>query len=318
MPRPHLTLDPAGLCPPTERALIGVSGGRDSVALLHALWREGFQQLVVCHWDHAWREESAADAAFVSRFAQALGYPSVAGRADGTAAAKEAIGRAQRLDFFARTARDRRCSSIYLAHHADDQVETFLLHLLRGAGSGGLGAMAPRTSQRMGETELILLRPLLGTWRREIDAYLVAEGLEHREDPSNADPQYTRNRYRHHLLPLLEQSCGHDLRQVLWRTAEILAAEDEYLTQLPEVQPAGDRLAVARVRALPLALQRRLVRHWLLRAGVLEPSFAEVESVRLLAKNRFPAKVNLSGDRHARRREGCIFLETAPSPRRPA
>jgi tRNA(Ile)-lysidine synthetase-like protein len=310
MRQTRLTLDPEGLCPAEERALIGVSGGRDSVALLHALWQRGHKHLVVCHWDHAWRPESATDAAFVVRLAAALGYPAVVERA-ASAVPREAAGRAQRLEFFARVAAQHSCGSIYLAHHADDQVETFLLHLLRGAGAHGLGGMATRSPHRVGDRELVLLRPLLGTWRKEIDAYLSAEGLEALDDPSNHDPRYARNRLRHELLPGMEEACGHDPRPMLWRAAQILAAEDAHLSALPEVQAPEGPLRVADLRALSPALQRRLARSWLLRAGIEEPSFTEVESVRGLVAHRFPAKVNLQGARHVRRRAGWLYLDPA-------
>jgi tRNA(Ile)-lysidine synthase len=308
--QPRLTLDPAGLLPPEETALIGVSGGRDSVALLHALWRRGHQHLVVCHWDHGWRSESAADAAFVARLAGALNIPSAIERS-AAPAPQEAAGRAERLAFFARMAEQHACSSVYLAHHADDQVETFLLHLLRGAGAHGLGGMTARSPHRVGESALLLLRPLLGTWRREIDAYVEAEGLETLDDPCNTDPRFARNRLRHALLPAMEQSCGHDPRPMLWRTAQILAAEDAHLAGLPEVQAPDGPLRVTDLRALAQALQRRLVRGWLLRSGVPEPTFAEVESVRGLVMARFPAKVNLQGDRHVHRRAGWLSLDPA-------
>lgn len=307
---PRLTLDPSGLLSPQESALIGVSGGRDSVALLHTLWRLGHQNLIVCHWDHAWRSESAEDAAFVARMAAALNLPSVIERSP-SPTPREAAGRAQRLAFFARTAAKHACSAVYLAHHADDQVETFLLHLLRGAGAHGLGGMTARSPHRVGKSDLLLLRPLLGAWRREIDSYVEAEGLQALDDPSNTDPRFARNRLRHDLLPAMEQACGHDPRPMLWRTAQILAAENDYLGSLPETQSPDGPLRVSDLRALPQALQRRLVRNWLLRAGVAEPTFAEVESIRGLVMARFPAKVNLQGDRHVRRRAGFLHLDPA-------
>src|SRR5205085_944801 len=97
---------------------------------------------------------------------------------------------------------------LYLAHHADDQAETVLFHLLRGSGSAGLGGMRPCSLRG----SLTIHRPLLGTWREEIDAYVTAHALRHCDDPSNADLQHTRNRMRHEMIPFLEKTLGRNVR----------------------------------------------------------------------------------------------------------
>ncbi|MEQ1851725.1 MAG: tRNA lysidine(34) synthetase TilS [Chthoniobacteraceae bacterium] len=296
-----------------EPQLVGVSGGRDSIALLHWMHANGFRKTIACHLDHRLRPESDDDAAFVRQFAADLGLDCVLGSADVRALAKhgklsiETAARESRYDFFARTAHGRNCRRLFLAHHADDQVETFLHNLLRGAGPGGLGGMGAVSTREIPGEELIVARPLLEIWRDEIDAYIAAHRLPFREDASNADPAFTRNRLRHSVLPGLSKAMGRDVRPVLLRTAEMLRAEDEFLAAQPELRGAPDALPVATLRSLPLALQRRLILTWLRRHGVASCGFAEVEGVRSLLGTR-PAKINLPGGLCARRREKRIFI----------
>lgn len=297
---------------PPQRALFGLSGGRDSVALLHALFHAGHRELLVCHLDHALRCESGDDARFAASFAAQLGLEVIVAREEVGSRARqqrlslETAARDARYEFFARIARERECPRLFLAHHADDQVETFLFNLLRGAGSGGLGGMRAESRREIAGLELIILRPWLGIWREEIDAYLAQHALSFREDSSNTDLQFARNRLRHEVLPLLERSFARNVRQSIWRTAEMLRAEDELLRgQTPTF---ADELEVAPVRALPEALQRRLLHGWLHARGVRELGFEHVESVRaMLSGGR--AKVNLAAGWHARRRAGRLFIE---------
>ena len=298
-------------CPLLEEpALIGVSGGRDSVALLHLLARRG-QRLIVCHLDHALRSESREDARFVEKLAVRLGCECVVRREKVAARAKrmkcsiEMAAREARYAFFAKVARERKVRRLFLAHHADDQVETFLFNLLRGSGATGLGAMRGESTRG----ELQIVRPLLGVWREEIDRYIARHALEFREDASNADPRHTRNRVRHEIVPLLGSAFGRDVRAALLRSAEILRDEDDYLSARPEMAMANGReLSVSEMRLLPTAIQRRVLLAWLRGCGVAEVGFEEVERVRTLLAGRV-AKVNLPGAKHARRRAGRLFVE---------
>jgi tRNA(Ile)-lysidine synthase len=299
--------------------LIGVSGGRDSVALLQLLVESGWNDLVVCHLDHGLRKESTEDARFVAELAERLGLAHVSKRLNVRALSArnkqslETAAREARYDFFARTARARRCSRLYLAHHADDQVETFLFNLFRGTGAGGLKGMRPVSRRTIGGVALEIIRPLLGVWREEIDAYVRARRLEFREDSSNADPQFTRNRLRNELLPLLERGFGREVRRAVWRAAEILGAEDQLLASLlpSSVNSKSSELEVESLRTLPVALQRRQLYAWLRSRGVARVGYEAVESVRALLTDQRRAKVNLPGGVHARRRAGKLFLESA-------
>ena len=296
--------------PLTGRYLVGVSGGRDSVALLHWLQAHGYRRLIICHLDHGLRGRAArADAEFVRRLAARAALPCEMGSVDlrDCTGSVEAAGRAARLEFFAQVGRKRRCRTIFLGHHADDQVETLLLRLFRGAGRRGLGAM--QEISQVGSLEIV--RPFLGTWRTEIDAFVAEHHLKYREDASNAELAARRNRVRHGIVPDLEKRFGRNLRANLWRAAGVLAEEDALLeTLVPREMADGENLPVRALAALQLPLQRRVILRWLRRHRVAEAGYEEVEAVRrLLAPGLRVAKVNLPNDLHARRRAGVIFLE---------
>lgn len=303
----------------TAKYLVGVSGGRDSVALLHGLVEEGFQRLVVCHLDHDLRGRAAReDARFVRRLAATLGLPVETERADVSALAEseklslETAAREARYHFFSEVARRQRCRTLFLAHQADDQVETFLFNLLRGSGPAGLAAMAAESERSIGGRTLLIIRPMLAIWRKEVDEYLRTRGLKWREDSSNADPAHaTRNRLRAEVLPLLEKTMGREVKPALWRTAEILGEEEAWISGLLAVDGKPPiQLPLEGLADQPVAKQRRMIRGWLLSFKVPRVGYGEVELVRtLLDKSILPAKVNLPGSWHARRRAGVLFLE---------
>ena len=299
---------------PVGPALVGVSGGRDSVALLHWLAAAGTEKLTVCHLDHGLRADSANDAAFVRKLARDLRVECVIAREDVRARAKrtrrslETAGREARYEFFARVSEERGVPRLVLAHHADDQVETFLFNLFRGSGSGGLAAMRPVSLRG----SLEILRPLLGVWREEIDAYIARHALAFREDASNTDPRHTRNRLRHEVVPMLCAAFGRDVRAAIWRAAELCSAEHEFLAGILTPADAAAELDVHAMRELPTAVQRRVIHAWLRANGVREIAFDDVENVRALLDGP-RAKINLSGARHARRRAGRLFLDPPAS-----
>jgi tRNA(Ile)-lysidine synthase len=302
--------------PRQKRYLIGVSGGRDSVALLHWLLECGYRKLIVCHLDHQLRGRSArADAKFVARLAERSGLSMELGVTDVQALAKqtkqstETAARAARYAFFAAVARRRRCRMIFLGHHADDLVETFLINLFRGSGLQGQRSIREISTRMIGPTELTIVRPLLDVWRSEIDDYVEANRLPFREDASNRDAEPLRNRLRHRLIPLLERELGRNIRKTIFRTARIAAEEDALLAEmLPETRT---ELVVKRISQMPVALQRRAVARWLRAHAIADIGFDVVERVRsLLDVSAGPAKVNLSEDRHARRRAGVLFIES--------
>ena len=304
--------------PPSSRYLIGVSGGRDSIALLNLMVDLGYKKLVVCHLNHQLRGASSRDdARFVEKVARNLRLDCEIGSTDVGALAKrsklsiETAARFARLAFFVEVARRRRCSRMFLAHHADDLVETALLNLFRGAGPGGMAAMRKFSIHRIGKTELTILRPLLGVWRSEIDSYVRQNELEFREDSTNAALHSSRNKIRHRILPDIEKQFSRDVRKTIWRAAQIWSEEEAVLDSLvPTETISAANLSVAPLRKMPVALQRRTIHRWLRARKVADVSFDTVENVRsLLEPGAKAAKVNLPRDQHARRRAGKIFLD---------
>ncbi|HEV2805533.1 MAG TPA: tRNA lysidine(34) synthetase TilS [Chthoniobacterales bacterium] len=304
--------------PPTRRYLVGVSGGRDSVALLHSLIDSGFRRLVVCHLDHQLRgRASTADAQFVKRLAAnlkaefELERTNVAELARQTRRSIETAGRMARHQFFARVARRRRCRTIFLGHQADDLVETFLINLFRGSGPAGFGGIRPIARQTVDGLELEVIRPLLGVWRSEIDDYVKARRLDFREDETNETLDALRNRVRRRIIPYIEKQVGRKVRAAIWRAAVIAADEADWLTGLVDAkETTGRELAVKYLRNQPRALQRRAIQRWLQSRDVRDLNFETIERVRaLLDPDARIAKTNLAEGRHARRRAGKLFLE---------
>src|SRR5205807_4758639 len=246
---------------PTRRYFIGVSGGRDSIALLHLLVANGYKNLVVCHLNHQLRGASSrGDARFVEKVARNLRLDCEIGSTDVGALAKrsrlsiETAARFARLAFFVEVARRRSCSRIFLAHHADDLVETALLNLFRGASPGGMAAMRKISVHRIGKTKLTILRPLLGVWRSEINSYIGERHLEFREDATNAVLHSSRNKIRHRILPDIENQFGRDVRKTIWRAAQIWSEEEAVLDSLVPIDlTAVATLSVTTLRKLPAA-----------------------------------------------------------------
>jgi tRNA(Ile)-lysidine synthase len=304
--------------PQNQMYLIGVSGGRDSVTLLHHLVDLGYQQLIVCHLDHQLRgRTSRADARFVERLAARLHCEFEVDRTDVAALARtskqsmETAGRMARYEFFARVARRHRCHTLFLGHHADDLVETFLMNLFRGAGPVGFSGMREITSRLVSGKELKIVRPLLGIWREEIDAYVKAHRIKFREDVTNETLGPVRNRVRRRLIPYIEKQLGRNVRSTIWRAAFIAADEAEWLEGLVDSeQSEAEQLDAALLRAQPRALQRRTIQRWLQSRGVGDLDFDLIERVRaLLDPEATIAKTNLPHGRHVRRRAKKIFVE---------
>ena len=240
-----------GQFPPDEKYLVGVSGGRDSVVLLHQLVDRGYRQLRICHLDHGLRgKQSRTDARFVAKLAQEhsldleLGSVNLRALAAKTKMSIETAGREARYRFFADVARRRRCRTIFLGHHADDLVETFLINLFRGTGTTGLAGMREIVSRHIGRVELKIVRPLLGVWREEIDEYVRAHRIKFREDATNKSLIPLRNRVRRKIIPFLEKQFGRPIRKSVWRAASITAEEEVLLALTNQVLDGRNDLLV--------------------------------------------------------------------------
>ncbi|MBZ0290763.1 MAG: tRNA lysidine(34) synthetase TilS [Anaerolineae bacterium] len=270
------TIQKYHLIPPDSALVLGVSGGADSLALLHILYtlQPTFRyRLHVATLDHGLRGETgAADAEFVRHFAESLGVPVTLGRANVSQLATaqhtgiEAAARNARYDFLATVARKVGAERVAVAHHAGDQAETVLMHLLRGTGLAGLGGMALQ-SPMPEHPEVTLTRPLLWNTRAEIEAYCKAHGLEAREDATNRDTSLLRNNIRLNILPDLERVNPH-LQRVLGQLADIARVEDDFVEEQlgsfcasTAVKTSAGRVFIDRTafRGLHPALQRRLI-----------------------------------------------------------
>jgi tRNA(Ile)-lysidine synthase len=285
-----------GLIQGEKRLLVGVSGGPDSVCLLHILCQlkeELGVSLHVVHLDHMLRgADSAADAGYVSALAQRLGLPTtVAGRdvgayQEGHRLSMEEAARAVRYDFFYEVAEAIGARRIALGHTADDQVETILMHLVRGSGLAGLRGMQPVTLWRSsGGATLVVVRPLLEVARAETEAYCRAHDLAPRTDFSNYALNYTRNRYRYELIPLLE-SYNPNIGAALMRTARAASDDLSFLEEqvslvwdrVVKEQPNGLLLETKAMTSLHPALQRHLLRRAL---GQLQGDLTDIEATHI-------------------------------------
>ena len=214
----------------SSKVILGVSGGPDSLCLLHLLWKLGMP-VVVAHLDHQLRPESAEDAGFVAHFAAELGLPFSLGREDVQALADrgsvsiEEAARTARYSFLFAEAERLGAEAVAVAHTADDQIETILMHLLRGAGLAGLRGMSYRSLPTQWNNRIPLVRPLLGSWRSQVMAYLDSNHLVPLQDSSNQDVRFYRNAIRHRVLPFLEQGQPR-LRERLWQMTKTLS--DDY------------------------------------------------------------------------------------------
>ena len=269
-------------CLELRRVLIAVSGGADSVALLHLL--RGHAQIAVAHLDHGLRSSSSGDAAFVNDLARSLELPYATERVDVQRVATqrgwsvEDAARRVRYGFLTRSAKELGCQAILTAHTLNDNSETVLLQLLRGTARA-TGIPARRSS---------VLRPLLGTTKAELVAYLLERNLTWREDDSNTDQRFTRNWLRHSVLPLLETRFPGAVL-ALHRHAQIANTEDALLEDWASRVPDGFDW-----RLEHQAIQRRLIRRSLEAAGV-RVDFAHLEALRSALNNTRSTRISLPG-----------------------
>jgi len=277
----------------TKPVLVGVSGGPDSLCLLDWMARLGFP-LIAAHLNHRLRPEAAQDAGFVKDFAASHQIPfvhqeiDVAAYADEYQLTIEEAARKVRYRFLFDQAEHYGAQAVAVAHTADDQVETILMHLLRGAGLAGLRGMAYHTLPNPWSQAVPLVRPLLAVWRADVLEYCARYGLAPVFDRSNLDTTFYRNRLRHELIPILER-YNPQVRQRLWRTARSLADDFSALETLveaawqecaPTVLHQALALDRAAILAHPVGVQRHLLRRAIghLRPGLRDIDFDMVEA----------------------------------------
>lgn len=268
---------------PRAGMLVGFSGGPDSTVLLRLLVAEarrrsapldGKEAVVAAHLDHALQPDSAEAARFAAREARSLGVPCIVARRDVRGRARaggrslQEAAREERLDFLAAAARSRGLAAVALGHTLSDQAETLLLRLARGSGTAGLAAMAPARPLPGPGPPLDLLRPLLRVPRSDVEAIVRAEAWPVREDPSNRDLRFARNRLRRGALLRFAEETNPALESALGRAAELLRDDEAWLGEqaaeafrrLASTSPDWVDLPAAGLLELPPALARRVVR----------------------------------------------------------
>ncbi len=310
--------------------VVGFSGGTDSLALAAAFARvrEPGRRIVLAHVDHGLRPDSADHADAANALAATLGLPFRACRIAGEPRSLhpglgvEEAARRERYRLLAAIVRGEGAAALALAHHRDDQAETVLLHVLRGAGTSGAAAMAETVVRPVpwwddpeaGPWPLTIWRPLIAEPRAELAAYVSATGLAPLHDPTNDDPAFRRNLVRHEVLPALEQVWP-GAAAALSRHAALAAEDDALLSGmaaavLAEARVHGGLLA-ARVSGEPPAIARRVIRAWLVdNAPGLEISAERTDAVfGLLDPGRGGRRIDVGQGWTAIGRSGMIRLE---------
>lgn len=300
-----------------KRHLIGVSGGLDSMALLHLLKEEGFTNLVVCHLDHGLRgKESTGDARFVEMVAGGMGFGMELGKVDvrelmaESGESLETAARRARHDFFGECGKRNRCGRLLLAHHADDQAETVLWNLMRG--SHGCRGMRVVSRMKMGGRQMEVMRPLIGMRKAELREWMASRKFKWREDASNGECDVVRNRIRNEVLPLLDEIAGRDVAPMLARAAQVDEGFREMASwavgKADAVDPQG-RLHLGAFRSLPAALQAEVMAAFLANRAISGISAELIGRCVKLADPAGPPCLNLVGGKRLRRRAGRIFVD---------
>jgi len=275
-----------------QKILVAVSGGADSVVLLHvlnSLAKKNRWEISVAHFNHQLRgRASDADEKFVRQAANNLRLPFFSERGEVARYSRqskisvEMAARKLRHEFFARVAREQKIPLVALAHHADDQVELFFLRLLRGAGGEGLAGMKWRSPSPADKT-ITLVRPLLGFTKAELLKFARKNKIRFRDDATNCSTDFLRNRIRNELLPLLRKNYQPGLAKTVLRLMEITGAESEFVGETAcrweHRHPAGTALPGSGFDKLPVAVQRKVLQRQLADAGVVS-DFELIEQLR--------------------------------------
>ena len=256
----------------SDPVIVGVSGGVDSLCLLDVLVKTGFQ-VVVAHFNHSIRPEAKDEAFFVHRIGTSLGVPVVQGEgsvpehANKNHISLEESARRLRYRFLFNTGMTLEAQAVAVAHNADDQVETILMHLLRGTGLNGLIGMSYHSLPNPWSDSIPLVRPFLHVWREDIEIYAKEHKLEPVEDRTNLDRRYLRNQIRHEFIPMMNE-INPGFKQRLWNTADLIKADQAILKSLTDqvwqrvVVDRGDQFVSLNLQLLiqqPCGIQRRLI-----------------------------------------------------------
>jgi len=257
-----------------DSVLVGLSGGPDSVTLLHALYslkKEYSLNILLAHLDHKFRgEESRADRKFCEDLAKKYNLEIMWEEIDVPKISKEKgispeeAARFERYGFFKRSAKERGIDKIAVGHTRDDQAETVLMRIIRGAGMKGLGGISPVKDMH----GFKIIRPLIEISRKDVEAFISETGLKFRKDSSNEKAIFTRNKIRLELIPLLEKEFNSNIKEVLANMAENLKTEDEFLSKLAKrkfksvskVRQEEILIDIKKFKKQPEAIRKRILR----------------------------------------------------------
>jgi tRNA(Ile)-lysidine synthase len=257
-----------------DSILVGVSGGPDSVTLLHvldSLKKEYSLNILIGHLDHKFRgEESAGDRKFCEELAKKYNLEIIWEEIDVPKAAKEKgispeeAARFERYDFFKRTVKERGMDKIAVGHTRDDQAETVLMRIIRGAGMKGLGGISPVKDIQGNK----IIRPLIEVSRKEVEDFISEAGLKFRTDSSNEKSIYTRNKIRLELIPLLEKDFNSNIKEVLANMAENLQIENDFLSRyarrkfksVSSIKHEEILIDIKKFKKQPEAVRKRILR----------------------------------------------------------
>jgi tRNA(Ile)-lysidine synthase len=317
--------DQCGLVP-NRPIIVGVSGGPDSLCLMESIRQAGYS-LVVAHFNHHLRAESDSEATMVEQTAARLMVASIVdggdvrGYAEEHGMSLEEAARHMRYTFLFEQARRLNAQAVAVGHTADDQVETVLMHFLRGAGLTGLKGMSMRTILPAFDTQTPIVRPLLDIWREETVVYCAANGLRPNYDPSNDSLNFTRNRVRNLLIPTLE-TYNPRFREAVWRSTQSLKADHHLLRETMDIawnecvtQETSGVIVfdAARLRSHSAGFQRNLIRRAIetLRPGQ-EVNFALLERAARFIKHSPATRTDLAAG-ISLFREGHSYYLSAPN-----
>ena len=318
------TIAKYGLLETKDKILLAFSGGMDSTALLGIfleLRNEWDLELFLGHFNHKLRPDADPDEQFVRKVAQKHALPLFAASEDVRGYAKrnrlnvEEAGRLLRYGFLSQTAQRIGKVKIATGHTLNDQAETFFQRLFRGAGPRGLGGISPAVEGR-------IIRPLLRLERREIAEYVRKNKMEFREDESNRDRDYSRNKIRLELIPYIQEHFDPDIVRRIGTVATILQEEDRFLNDLASreaekmilLQNEGVFLDTKRLSDCPLGLARRVIRDFIktLKGDLRDISFEDVESLLDLGEGK---AVQLAKDIVIMKKDGRLLRRPSPAER---